>query len=219
MTEANEVLQQREILTPTKLDALIVLGKNIGEGWSPEKIRRTRNLLSGHSKLNVLAAGDLYNQGLTQRIIFSTGQTAGADYPSEALAMKAFLKEKFPQIPDSAIILEENSIDTAGNAEEVAKIIEKHGFSNVGLLTVGFHLPNARTLFERFGVKIDDTDSFKAEEIVKDRAKKPELFVESYSNSPLVKREKRKERVRTILLYTIDRRGRLLREVTKRQRK
>jgi uncharacterized SAM-binding protein YcdF (DUF218 family) len=132
--------------------------------------------------------------------------------------MKDFLKEKFPQIPDNAIILEENSIDTAGNAEEVAKLIAKHGFSNVGLLTVGFHLPNARKLFGRFGVKVGENESFSAEQIIKDRARKPEFFVKTYSNSPLVKREKKKELIRSILLFTIDPKGRLIRQITKRQR-
>ena len=133
--------------------------------------------------------------------------------------MKDFLKEKFPEIPDSAVILEEKSIDTAGNAEEVSKLIKRYGFSNIGLLTVGFHLPNARRLFDRYGIKVDKDDNFIAEQVVKARTRKPELFVESYHRSPLVKQERRRELVRTILLYTIDRRGRLLREVTKRQRK
>ena len=199
-----------------KLDALIVLGKNIGVGWSPEKIRRTKGFLSGHSRLNVLAAGDLYNQGLTQRIIFSTGQTSGS--PSEAQAMKDFLKEKFPQIPDSAVILEENSIDTAGNAEEVAKLVAEYEFSSVGLLTVGFHLPNARRLFQRFGVKVEKSESFSAEQIVKGRARQPEFFVKAYSSSSLVKREKRKELIRSLLLFTIDPKGQLIRHITKRQR-
>ena len=71
-------------------DALVVLGKNIGIGWTREKIRKTPNSLSDRSILSVYAAGFLYKTGNFNRIIFSGGKTAGEDFPSEAAAMKDF---------------------------------------------------------------------------------------------------------------------------------
>jgi uncharacterized SAM-binding protein YcdF (DUF218 family) len=217
---------------PQHLDALVVLGKNIGVGWTGEKIRRAgalgRGFLSGHAKLNVLAAGNLYMLGNIGTLIFSTGQTSG--YPSESQAMKDFLIKNFPKIPDSAIILEEKSIDTAGNAEQVSRIIKENDFKTVGVLSVGFHISNAKLLFQRYGVKVDRT--FSSEDVVKNHAKNPvrfkghkepkvfnpELFVSMYRNSPNVKKEKKKELIRKFLLHTVDRRGKLIRLVTSRTR-
>lgn len=102
-------------------DALIVLGKNIGVGWNREKIRKTPHFLSDRSELSVFATGFLFDTGNFKQIIFSGGKTAGADYPSEAKAMKDFLLKEFPEIPEEKIILEENSFDTIENAIEVKK--------------------------------------------------------------------------------------------------
>ena len=175
--------------------------------------------ISLESALNVIAAGKLYNRGLTERIIFSTGHTAGDDLPSEAEAMRYLLKEIYPEIPDSAIILEERSKDTSGNAEEVNKIIRLNNFKPVGLVDVGFHLKNAVTLFRRYGVEIADVHCFASEKMVATRAKDPNLFPDKYNNHPIVKKEKLKETIRIILLNTIDRNGKLLRKVAKLTRK
>lgn len=225
------------------LDALIVPGKNIGVRHSPRSLqeqyyRLTCDLrtflpnvmhiklpqvaegpLSLESALNVIAAGKLFNKGVAKKIIFTTGHTAGDDVPSEAQAMKNLLKEIFPQIPDSAIILEEKSKDTSGNAEEVSNIVWLNNFKRVGLVDVGFHLLNARTLLRRYRVGIRNEDSFVAEEILSQEAKDPKLFPKSFNKSKVVRKERLKEAIRSILLYTIDRKGTLLRKVAERTRK
>jgi uncharacterized SAM-binding protein YcdF (DUF218 family) len=101
---------------------LIVLGKNIGVDSSPEDIRRDNYHLSRESRLNALAAGNLYRPGM--KILFSTG---GEGVPAESSAMRDYLLSRFPDIPEEAIDLEDRSIDTAGNAEEVSKILRNEG--------------------------------------------------------------------------------------------
>jgi len=217
--------------TQPKLDALIVPGKDIGVRNNPEQIRRKQNritelglvgsALSLETGLNVIAAGKLFRQSVAGKIIFTTGHTAGSDIRSEAQAMKDLLKEVYPDVPDNAIILEEKSKDTSGNAEEVNKIIQLllHKSKRVGIVDVGFHLKNALTLFRRYGVEIADQDSFASEEIVADERAYPNSFPDNYNNTPIVKKERQKELIRSILLNTIDRKGKLLRQVARLTRK
>src|SRR5258708_6285935 len=108
--------------------ALVVLGKNLGVGETHETIKSDNFHLSTDSRMNAIAAGMEWQPGL--KIIFSTGVTTkgvdskGREIYSEAREMADYMKKKFPHIPNEDIILEENSIDTAGNAEEVAKIVK-----------------------------------------------------------------------------------------------
>jgi|SRR5450755_1821684 uncharacterized SAM-binding protein YcdF (DUF218 family) len=193
---------------------LVVLGKNIGVGSSPKTIRRDKFNLSNESRINVLAGGILYQPGMD--IIFSSGETAGS--PSEARAMKRYLQLHFPDIPEEHIILEEHkySIDTAGNAEEVAKIVKEKGYKNVELVTVGYHLDNAATLFKRYGVSI--TQSFIAEDVVQERSFRHKQYLERWNKTGRIKIEKKKEMIRKILLI-IDRKGKFLHLITRRTRK
>ena len=171
--------------------ALVVLGKNIGVGSSPGTIRRDNFHLSNETRINVLAGGILYQPGMD--IICSSGETAGP--PSEARAMKRYLQVHFPDIPEEHIILEEhkNSIDTAGNAEEVAKIVKAKGYKYIGLVTVGYHLNNAVTLFERYGVPIEQ--KFIAEDVVQERSLRHERYLKYWEETGRIKREKKKERI------------------------
>jgi len=197
-----------------KLDALIVLGHNLGVGWKGEDIRRVSDHLSTHSKINILAAGILFKNGVADKIILSSGHTAGKEIESEAQAMKNFLKARFPEIPDESIILEEKSVDTAGNAEESIKVVNKEKFLDVGLISTKDHLKNASILFRNYGLEIKKENRFVAEEIVtKAMAKNPEVALKTYRESPQVRGDRLgRELIRSILLYThIDSKGKILR--------
>lgn len=193
---------------------IVTLGKNIGVRHTPAEIRTKHDHLSPESKINAFAAGLSWQEGTT--IIFSTGQTAGASIPSEAQLMKGYLKRVFPNIPDSDIILEEKSIDTAGNAEEVSKILKAKGVEDVTLLSTGFHVGNAKILFERYGVKVRNV--IVSEKVMKEHSRHPDR-VRTYFNSDIIKKERKKELVRRILLSTIDPKGKILRWFTSRSRK
>jgi uncharacterized SAM-binding protein YcdF (DUF218 family) len=197
-------------------DVLIVLGKNIGVGSSPEDMRNDKYHLSRESRLNALAAGNLYKPGM--EIIFSGGNTAGEETDSEAEAMYKYFRTRFPDVPEDSIVLEENSITTTSNAQEIKKILAEREDSakNIGLLSVGYHLHGAVKLFKNNGVKIDQ--KFAAEKILSERATGYKDYVEAWSKTPRIKKERLKEAAR-IALLTIDRKSRVSHAVAKRTRK
>jgi uncharacterized SAM-binding protein YcdF (DUF218 family) len=194
-------------------DVLIVLGKNIGIESTGEDIRRDNFHLSTDSRLNVLASGMLYEPGM---IIFdSTGQTAGPDIPSEAEAMRKYRAVHFKDIPAINQLLEDDSVDTAGNAEKMAEKLREIPHGEVRLVTVGYHLENATKLFERYGVKI--AKGYASEKEVKRRSSHHAAYIERWEKSERVKKEKRKELVRKGFLL-VDRKGKIMHQVTKRSR-
>ena len=145
-------------------EATIILGKNIGIGWHREEIREQKYHLSDHSRINLLAAGIDYTRGRTDKIIFSTGKTAGDDLPSEAQLMKDRLQQIWPSIPDEDIILEENSTQTRENASEVRQVLSAHPeIESASLLTVYFHMRRARGLFRKAGIQ---TTAKKSDEVL-----------------------------------------------------
>jgi len=139
----------------TTFDIIIVLGKNWVE-YPPNPLPPDWKLeLSLESKISALAAGEMFIQENTDTIIFSTGKTAGKEWPSEAAAMREFMLEYYPNIPLEKILLEEESIDTVGNAEEVAKMLKEwEECSRIGLVTIGYHLARSVKIFRRAGLKV-----------------------------------------------------------------
>lgn len=202
---------------PGPMDALVVLGKNISEGIgdSPEDIRASRSKLSLESEINAIAAGMLYSTGACRKIIFSTGHTAGPEVPSEARAMKDYMLRHFPDISEEAVILEEESINTKQNAQEVSKIVGKHQFEHVGLLTVGYHLPRSFNEFQRAGVEVEQ--KFAAEDVLQLRSRRHQELIDRWHQSELVRKETNKERIARLLLK-IDPSGRLIDAITSRTR-
>jgi len=209
-----------------KLDALITLGHNIGAGWSGDRIRRNPDHLSRHSKISAEAAAVMYNEGYTGKIIYSSGPTAGE--PTEARAMKTFILKRHPEIPESDILTENVSIDTAGNAEESRKIVMENNFRNVGLMSTKDHVGNSATLFRRYRLNIQKESIFASEFILaknmernntENHPKNPQQFLKNYRGSIEVRKDGLKEFIRWGMLHTIDPKGMLLRQVSKRTRK
>lgn len=112
--------------------------------------------LSIESELTARAAGMLYVAGLADTIIFSTGATAGGAYPTEASAMRREMRTRFTteQVPDDAILMEEDSYDTPTNVRAVRELCAAHGIGNVMLLTVGYHLPRTKYLARKAGLPV-----------------------------------------------------------------
>lgn len=163
--------------------------------------------------MNALAAGELFVRGEFDAIIFSGGRTAGRHRPSEAAAMHRYLRRHFSMsdVPDSVIVLEEDSIDTAANAEYVAKLLDRRRHAAIALVTTAPHLTVATRLFHNFGLRVNDT--FRAEDVLTARSSHHQEFVARYRRSIRARRERAKEAVRRVLLV-IDPHGRLLRPVT-----
>lgn len=169
MTESKNTPPQPELELPyEKVGVTILLGKNWDDKKDiPELTEGTEVFLSRDSVMTTLAGGFLYGAGLTDRLLISTGQTK-ENYPTEAEAMNKTLSHFFTkeEVPEEVRETEEMSIDTAGNAEEVAKILAKEGYKGkIRLITVGRHLERATTLFENYGVHIDE--SVASEDVLK----------------------------------------------------
>ena len=79
--------------------------------------------------------------------------TGGAPYGGrpEADAMAETLKQEFHA---KTIWVENQSNDTAENAAYSAKILKQHGITNIALVSQAWHLPRAKTLFEKQGLKV-----------------------------------------------------------------
>lgn len=199
-------------------DAVIALGKN----WRLP-IEGKRIYLSIESKMTALAAAELYISGQVGKIIFSTGETAGRDsggnyYSTEAEEMKRFMRIFFTEdeIPENVIELETNSFDTAGNAEEVGKILQKEKLRKLALVTVGTHLPRAKKLFADYKVPI--AKSFSSEGVLRQRNPHYEKFLHEYFWSTRHLKEVGKEAIGVGLAYTVDPKGKLLRRITRETR-
>lgn len=60
-------------------------------------------------------------------------------------------------IPNDAILRERTSKDTRQNALFAARILSPRGVSEVILVTCSWHLPRAKKLFERAGLRVSET--------------------------------------------------------------
>ena len=220
--ENKESFELKEGL-PEKFDALVVLGR----AWRPsaDTTKEQGHHLSMEGKMRTLAAGEMYKAGLTGKIIFSGGKTAGKEWPSEAESMAKYLKKKFPEISDEVLIMEKESFDTPENAEKVKALLEKYGINKIAVTTNGFHLERSRALFKNQGLEVC---GFPAEEFlqkristVRDSKSQPsnyQKFVETYLGSKRQKLENIKEAILRSLLI-IDAKGQIPRIISSRIRK
>lgn len=168
--------------------------------------------LSPESKITILAAGILYKDKLGQKIVFSGGHTRGKDKESEAKKMFKFIKNKF-SIPESDIILEENSIDTAGNAFEVKKLLPEN--SKVILLSFAYHLPRAKRIFKNYGIYVKK--DYASDKVLEENSPLYDEFLKKFT----LKRKIEKilgEMFCLLLVYTIDSKGKILRIITSQTR-
>lgn len=181
---------------------LVVLGKN----WS-----RDRRRLSVESRLNAVAAIELYRRGVAVEILFSGGHTAGARHPSEAAEMAGLARTLAPSAPSEALLLEEKSIDTAANAQHVRVMLNRMEPRPVYLLTTSNHLPAAVRIFEAHSVPV--SAAFKSEDVVHGRSAHYASLLNRYRRSPRVRMDRMRERLRMVLLG-VDPRARTLRPLT-----
>ncbi len=183
--------QESHEQTPDHFDTVFVLGQNWREySKNPE--------LSVESKMCAIAGAEMLISGMTDRLIISGGKTAGKEFPSESEAMKTYIllkypHETYPQICDENIILEEQSLDTHGNAKEIKNILDRENEtqqSTPALLTVGFHTKRASKIFKNHGI---ETKSFNAEELLQKKSPHYAKFVKRFNNSIPTKLKRLKE--------------------------
>jgi len=130
------------------------------------------------TSLTAEAAAILFTTGRQyDRIILSSGHTRGPRYPSEAAAMLGVLREHYDpsRIPDEAIMLEEESFDTASNLKEVNELCRREGITSITLLSVGYHLPRIKHLAKRL-LDVPVVGTYASESVVVDAHNKPVFF-------------------------------------------
>jgi hypothetical protein len=150
-------------------EALIVLGKGY-EPYSPE---------------SVLA--DFWLEQRDGQILSTSSQISAMATALMYQAKKNFLKK---------IILSQSK-DTSENAEFVYEILRREGLEKAGLMTVGYHMPRAKKVFEICDIVIP---RFASEEALLEfpppgERKKYEAIIEKWAESHWVEEDKRKEKV------------------------
>lgn len=105
--------------------------------------------LNGDSRIRLEAAAIAYLNKFAPLIILLGVEKS----PSEENSAKVYLQEAFSRltkntasIPEEAILMETNSINTATNMEELSKIAEERKIGRVVVVTNGFHKDRATLL-------------------------------------------------------------------------
>ncbi len=123
-----------------KYDTIVILGGGISKDGE----------LSEMSKQRVKKGLELFQKGIAQNIIVSGkhGFILEKTKTTEARAMSEYLKKY--NIPEENIFLEEESLDTLGNAYFTKiKILEPKNWKNIFVVTSDFHVPRASYIFKK----------------------------------------------------------------------
>ena len=100
----------------------------------------------------VWQAARVYHAGKAPKIVVSGGRPDGQQaLPSEAEAMGDLLVAF--GVPRDALILEEESTTTRGNAVHCAKLMRERGFRRALLVTSALHMPRAAAALHATGVE------------------------------------------------------------------
>lgn len=121
-------------------DAIVVLGGGVGPGGSLPLVARAR----------VERAVEVFQGGIAPRMIMSglCGLMQPVPEVSEAAAMAAYAVEL--GVPRQALLLEEESRDTLGNAYFTReRLLEPNGWSSIRVVTSDFHLSRAAWVFRK----------------------------------------------------------------------
>lgn len=128
-------------MPPSRADALVVLGR----GVEPD------GALPLLAKQRVERAAELYAWGVAPRMIFSGHSSLMTDAPplrTEAAAMA--MHARALGIPKRAIILEEESRDTIGNAYFVLRrFLEPNDWMSIRVVTSDFHIQRTAWVFQK----------------------------------------------------------------------
>lgn len=97
-------------------------------------------------------AARLYHAGRAPVVILSGGRTPGrGPGMTEAQAGMVFLADL--GVPATAILLEEQSLTTRGNAVHVAELLAEHQFQDILLVTSALHMRRSMASFRAVGLE------------------------------------------------------------------
>jgi uncharacterized SAM-binding protein YcdF (DUF218 family) len=100
----------------------------------------------GETASRAQGAIKLYDQGYASTLIFS-GAAQDPTSVSNAAAMRSIARSA--GVPASAILIEEDSVDTYENAQNTARIIKDQGITSIILVTSPYHQRRANIEFRR----------------------------------------------------------------------
>jgi uncharacterized SAM-binding protein YcdF (DUF218 family) len=128
-------------MPPSRADALVVLGRGVDPDGALPLLAKQR----------VRRAAELFAWGVAPRMIFSgrCSLMTDADPPrTEAAAMAEYARSL--GIPSRALILEEESRDTIGNAYFVLRrFLEPNDWMSIRVVTSDFHIQRTAWVFQK----------------------------------------------------------------------
>ena len=128
-----------------RADAIVVLGGGGHLGWA-----RRPGVSADELPYSRLAAGArLWLARRAPVVILSGG---GDNGHSEARTMARAITTL--GVPPRALLLEQRSTDTRGNALYTTALARRHGMRRVLLVTSAIHMPRAQLLFRRAGLEV-----------------------------------------------------------------
>lgn len=134
-------------------DAVVVLGAKLTPDGAAGPVLKRR----------LAAAAVLWREGVAPCVVVSGGATAaGGAAPTEAAVMARRLIDRHG-IPAAALVLEEASQDTLGNARETLALAAERGWRRLVVVTDEIHLPRAVWTFRRLarplGILVEGHDA------------------------------------------------------------
>ncbi len=116
------------------------------EGTECQKADAIVVVSGGNTNARTEAGIELYENGWAETLVLS-GAARDKSGPSNAAAMKEFALKR--GVPAAAILIDEEAETTQQNAEKVKTIFEEKGFTNVILVTSGYHQRRASLEFDK----------------------------------------------------------------------
>jgi len=141
-----------QYLPPEELpnaDRIVVLGGGIG---SPEYPRQIVELSSAADR--VVYASWLYHQGAAPKIILTGGYIPWKGKREGSPAENMAIILEMLSVPDDALILEEDSLNTYENAVNTKAILDAEGINRIILVTSASHMPRSVGLFAKQGLEV-----------------------------------------------------------------
>jgi uncharacterized SAM-binding protein YcdF (DUF218 family) len=132
-------------------DVIVVLG-----GGTEAEIYPRQSVEVNSAGNRVLYAGQLYKAGIAPNLLLSGGSIGWYDARGENTSPAEEMAEilSWMEIPEEAIWLEPNSLNTYENAEYSAEILQEKGIDQIILVTSAMHMPRSVALFEAQGLTV-----------------------------------------------------------------
>jgi len=121
--------------TLTRFDVLIVLGVPADEDGNPTPAQLSRVNEAVHE----------YERGIAPRMIMTGGAVHSRFVQGQVMAQAAHAQG----IPESAIFVEPQAVDTIQNACYAVRIMKAHGWSSAEVISSAAHLPRAGLILSR----------------------------------------------------------------------